>query len=165
MYCNICLPFTYSPCLPFAPVIFSSLLPSVPLSPPTALPGERGAGSAADVGGGAEEARGGREEASGRDGPQAEAGGRGGEDERETLLPGQWSSGRRRAAGRTEKRGGVEGGDGRLGERMRGERLKRGWEYGKIKDCSGKGENGMEGGEKEQRDKWMGDAQKNIMYT
>lgn len=98
------------------PLLFSLLFsPSVPLSPPAMLPGERGAGSAADVGGGAEEARGGREEASGRDGPQAEAGGGGGEDERETLLPGQWSSGRRRAAGRTERRGGVEGGDGRLG--------------------------------------------------
>lgn len=40
---------------PFSP-LFS---PSVPLSPLPTFPGEGGAGSAADVGGGAEEARGG----------------------------------------------------------------------------------------------------------
>lgn len=94
------------PCC-FLPPLFS---PSVPLSPLSNLPGEGGAGSAADVGGGAEEARGGREEAPGWDGPQAEAGGGGGEDEREALLPGQWSSGRRREGGREGE------GDGRRGD-------------------------------------------------
>lgn len=83
--------------------------PSVPLSPLPTLPGEGGAGSAADVGGGAQEARGGREEAPGRDGPQAAAGGGGGEDEGEALLAGQWS--RRRGGGEREAevRGRIKG--------------------------------------------------------
>ncbi len=51
---------------PSPPLLYFPLFsPSVPLSPLPTLPGEGGAGSAADVGGGAEEARGGREEASG----------------------------------------------------------------------------------------------------
>lgn len=83
------------PRLLFPPFHYYFFSASVLRSPVPTLPGEGGAGSAADVGGGAEEARGGREEASGRGGPQAEAGGGGGEDERETLLSGQWSSGRR----------------------------------------------------------------------
>ena len=33
---------------------------------------------------------------------------------------------------------------GDLGERMRGETLKRGWVYGKIKDCQGRGRKGRE---------------------
>lgn len=53
------------------------------------LPGEGGAGSAADAGGGAQEARGGGEEAAGGDGPQAEADRGGGEDEGEALFSGQ----------------------------------------------------------------------------
>lgn len=94
---------------PFSPLLFFALFsPSVPPSPLPTLPGEGGAGSAADVGGGAEEAGGGREEAPGRDGPQAEAGGGGGEDEREALLAGQWSrikEGRGRGGGGRERGG------------------------------------------------------------
>lgn len=54
-------PLRHHPVVFFLPV-FS---PSVPPSPLLTLPGEGGAGSAADVGGGAAEARGGREEAPG----------------------------------------------------------------------------------------------------
>lgn len=63
---------------------------------------------------------------------------------------------------------------GDLGERIRGEALKRGWLYGKIKDCQGrereKGEGWRKGGrrvcEEEQREKWMeGGCTKNIMHT
>lgn len=111
LYCNICLKFTYCPRLPFSPLLpphpphTPSPPPSVPLSPLLTLPGEGGAGSAADVGGGAQEARGGREEAPGRDGPPAAAGGGGGEDEGEALLAGQWSRGRWRRWGRWRKWG------------------------------------------------------------
>lgn len=101
---------------PFSPLFFLLFSPSASLSPAPTLPGEGGAGSAADVRGGAEEARGGREEASGRDGPQAEAGGGGGEDEREAVLPGQWNRRRRRAAGRKERRGDERGGEEGLGD-------------------------------------------------
>lgn len=60
------LPTIYIVPVSLFPLLFVRLFsPSVPLSPLPTLPGERGAGSAADVGGGAEEARGGREEASG----------------------------------------------------------------------------------------------------
>lgn len=132
---------------PFSPLFFLLFSPSASLSPAPTLPGEGGAGSAADVRGGAEEARGGREEASGRDGPQAEAGGGGGEDEREAVLPGQWNRRRRRAAGRKERRGDERGGEeglGDLGERMRDETLKRGWVYMKIKDCQGRERQGKQ---------------------
>lgn len=132
---------------PFPPLFFLLFSPSASLSPAPTLPGEGGAGSAADVRGGAEEARGGREEASGRDGPQAEAGGGGGEDEREAVLPGQWNRRRRRAAGRRERRGDERGGGeglGDLGERMRDETLKRGWVYMKIKDCQGRERQGKQ---------------------
>lgn len=52
--------------------------------------------------------------------------------------------------GRKERRGGREGvggreeGTGDLGGRMRGETLKRGWIYGKIKDCQGRERKGRE---------------------
>lgn len=47
---------------------------------------------------------------------------------------------------------------GDLGERMRGEALKRGWvEDGKIKDCQGRGEN--------RKESVRGITDKNRMYT
>lgn len=107
----------FSPVAP--PHIHLPPFPSVPLSPLPTLPGEGGAGSAADVGGGAQEARGGREEAPGRDGPPAAAGGGGGEDEGEALLAGQWSRGRWRRGGRggaEEKLGCTAGSKAAVGE-------------------------------------------------
>lgn len=158
LYCNICLKFTYCPRLPFSPPWFFPLFsPSVPLSPLPTLPGEGGAGSAADVGGGAEEARGGREEAPGWDGPQAEAGGGGGEDERETLLAGQWGSGRRRR----ERSGGRDGGRG-------WETWGRGWEARHYREarCMGGSKIVREGERIERRvGSVRGTTDKNRMYT